>query len=257
MPLIIDKLLTLLAMPVGATILGALAAAVALWRGWRRSARVLAAAAFAWLWFWATPIAADLVVPQLVERYPVRHIDDLPNADAIVVLSGNVRPGSARRPYPLFGATGDRLLHGARMFNAGLAPVVVVSGGVVWPREGRRTMASAMRDMLVALGVPSDAVLVEGRSRTTRQNAVYTAELAAEHGFERVHLVADGVHMQRATATFRKVGLEPVPVVLASGTRVGAHRALRFLPSASQLSASSAAIRERLGLFIYRLRGWA
>lgn len=258
MPLIVDKLLTLLAMPVGSTMLGALAAALALWRGWRRTARFLAVAAFAWLWFWATPVTAELVTPLLIERYPVRSLDDLPKADAIVVLSRTVYAPRARRPYPLMSTTADRIWHGKRLHEAGLAPVTIVSGGVAWQLRGQGpSMASVMRDILIAMGVPGEAVLVEGRSRTTRENALYTAELAAKHGIERVLLVTEAAHMQRASACFQKVGLDTVPAVYANGPGFGAHWTTRLLPSVAQLGVSSALIRERLALLVYRLRGWA
>lgn len=256
MPLVADKVLTLLAMPLAASLLGALAAGIALWRGRRRAALVLVVAAFAWLWFWATPSAAQIVVPLLVERHPARPIKDLPNADAIVVLSSNVHPANQKRPYALIGSTGDRLWHGARLMKAGLAPVIVVSGGIGWPHAGNRSMASGMRDMLLAFGIPSEAILVEGRSRTTRENALYTAELARRHGIKRVLLVTSQDHMSRASATFEMVGLNVVPAGVASSRSVGRHWALRLVPSSGQLSLSSFLIRERLGLWVYRLRGW-
>lgn len=256
MPLIADKLLTLLVMPLAASLFGAVVAGIALWRGWRRTALALVMAAFAWLWFWATPLAAQIAVPALVERYPARHIDDLPSADAIVVLSSNVHPANRRRPYPLIGSTADRLWHGARLLDAGLAPAIVVSGGVGWPYAGGQSMASGMRDMLLALGISSDVILVEGRSRTTRENALYTAELARQHGIQRVLLVTSDDHMRRAKAAFQKVGLEAVPAAIPSSRSVGRHWALALLPSSGQLSLSSYLIRERLGLLVYRLRGW-
>lgn len=257
MPLVLDKLLTLLAMPVGSTMLCALAAAVALWGGWRRTARLLAVAAFAWLWFWATPLTAELVTTRLVEHYPVRSMDDLPRADAIVVLSRTVYAPTAKRQYPLMSTTADRIWHGKRLHEAGLAPVIIASGGVAWQLDGRGpSMASVMRDIFIALGVPGEAVLVEGRSQTTRENALYTAELAAEHGIERVLLVTEAGHMQRADACFRKVGLETVPVVPVGGSLVGGHWTSRWLPNVGQLRVSSFLIRERLGLLVYRLRGW-
>ena len=255
MPLIVDKALTLLAMPVGTTLVCALAAGTAWLFRRRRLSGALAVAALAWLWFWATPLCANLALPVLSENYPLRRIDDLPRADAIVVLAGDVRAVSASNPYPRLGRTADGIHHAVRLLQAELAPVVIVSGGVLG-RGQTRPMAQAMRDALLALGVPEHAVLVEGRSRTTRENALFTAEIAAEKGIETVLLVAYDLHMRRSMATFRKVGLTPVPASYQdSGDRP--FRALDPLPSATQLSRSSFVVREWLGLLVYRLRGWA
>ena len=255
MPLIVDKALTLLAMPVGTTIVCALAAGIAWLFRRRRLSGALAVAAFAWLWFWATPLCANLALPVLSESYPLQRLDDLPQADAIVVLAGDVRAVSASNPYPRLGRTADGIHHAVRLLQAQLAPVVIVSGGVLG-RGQTRPMAQAMRDALLALGVPKDAVLVEGRSRTTRENALFTAEIAAERGIETVLLVAYDLHMRRSMATFRKVGLTPVPAIYQDrGDRP--FPVLDPLPSASQLNRSSFVLREWLGLVVYRLRGWA
>lgn len=255
MPLLVDKALTLLAMPVGTAIVGALAAGIAWLLRRRRLAGALIVAAFAWIWFWATPLCANLALPALREDYPLRRIDELPPADAIVVLAGDVRAGSAANPYPQLGRTGDGILHAVRLLQAQLAPVVIVSGGVLG-RGQLRPMAHAMRDALLALGVPEDVVLVEGRSRTTRENALFTAELAAERGIEQVLLVTFDLHMERSMAAFRNVGLAPVPVIYQHHGEAQFHT-LDPLPSAGQLSRSSFVMREWLGLLVYRLRGWA
>lgn len=255
MPLIVDKALTLLAMPVGTMLVCALAAGIAWLFRRRRLSGALAFAAFAWLWFWATPLCANLALPLLSENHPLRRLDDLPQADAIVVLAGDVRAVSASNPYPRLGRTADGIHHAVRLLHADLAPVVIVSGGVLG-RGQTRPMAQAMRDALLALGVPEHAVLVEGRSRTTRENALFTAEIAAERDIETVLLVAYDLHMRRSMATFRKVGLAPIPAIYQdSGDR--SFRALDPLPSVAQLNRSSFVIREWLGLLVYRLRGWA
>ena len=251
---LVDKALTLLAMPVGATIVCALAAGIAWLFRWRRTSSALVVAAFAWIWFWATPLSANLALPLLGEKYPLQRIEALRPADAIVVLAGDVRTRGPNR-YPQLGRTGDAIAHAVRLHRAKLAPVVIVSGGVLG-RGQSRPMAGAMRDALVALGVPEDAVLVEGRSRTTRENALFTAELAAERGIEQVLLVTFDLHMRRSLAAFRKAGLAPVPVVYQhSGS--ARFRVLDPLPSIGQLSRSSFVLREWLGLLIYRLRDWA
>ena len=255
MPLIVDKALTLLALPVGTTIVCALVAGIAWLFRRRRLSGALAFAAFAWLWFWATPLCANLALPLLSETYPLQRLDDLLQADAIVVLAGDVRAGSERNPYPQLGRTADGINHAVRLLQAELAPLVIVSGGVLG-RGQTRPMAQAMRDALLALGVPEHVVLVEGRSRTTRENALFTAEIAAEKNIETVLLVAHDLHMRRSMAAFRKVGLTPVPAIYQDSGD-GWFRVLDPLPSAAQLSRSSFVLREWLGLLVYRLRGWA
>ena len=258
MPLLLDKVLTLLALPVGVGVgLGTLALA-ALALGRRRSAAGLLTFTVVWLWVWSLPPVSSALDASLTDDYPFRQVEELPTADAIVVL-GNVRPSRLHRAYPDLKDSSDRAWHTARLYRAGKAPVIVVSAGNVWPtRGGQQTTAEATRVLLVALGVPEEAILLEDRSRNTRQNALFTAEIAADRGLGRVLLATSAWHMRRAEAAFRRVGLDVVPA--ATDYVQSGHPppwVFRILPNADALSHSTQLLREHLGLLVYRLRGWA
>ena len=123
-------------------------------------------------------------------------------ADAIVVLGCPVRPG--RRPSP---ALQRRIELGARAFEAGVAPWIVVSGGMRW---GEVAEAPVMREGLVALGVPGDSVTMEARSLSTRGNCRHVAPIVRGRGGWRVMVATCRWHLPRAMAGFRRVGLEPI-----------------------------------------------
>src|SRR5436853_6982033 len=80
--------------------------------------------------------------------------DEATASDAIAVLGAAQYNG---RPSPVFRA---RLDHAAALYQRGLAPVVLVTGGV----GARDTLneANVGRDYLVRLGLPSDAVIPLG-----------------------------------------------------------------------------------------------
>jgi uncharacterized SAM-binding protein YcdF (DUF218 family) len=69
-----------------------------------------------------------------------------------------------------------------------------------------------MRDFLVYHGVPSDAIQIESRSESTRENALFVRELLSGMSGTRVLLTSD-YHMFRATRAFRQAGvaIEPRP----------------------------------------------
>ena len=71
-----------------------------------------------------------------------------------------------------------------------------------------------MADLLVKLGAPRSALILETKSRTTRGNAVNTATILREHDWRSGLLVTSGAHMPRALAAFQKVGLGVVPAVM-------------------------------------------
>lgn len=264
MGLLLSKVLTYLAMPLGTSLLlGALGLTSLLVKR-TLLASVLMLVALAWVGLWSTPVFSDWIRLSLEGRYPPLALDSIPPADEIVVLGGGVGPAFPPRLQPDLGAAADRVWHAARVYHAGKAPRVVVSGGMVpWKREQGSAEAGAMRSFLRALGVPPDAIRLESGSATTRENAVETARLlrrerSADAGPVRVILVTSALHMRRAEASFRAVGVEVVPV--ATDHEIvdeGPLTPLDFLPEADALQGSSRALKEYLGLWVYRQRGWA
>jgi uncharacterized SAM-binding protein YcdF (DUF218 family) len=136
--------------------------------------------------------------------------------------------------------------------------LLVVSGGRLPWRDEEAPEAVAMLVFLEDLGVAPDHVLLEGRSGTTRGNALETRELLRQRGIKRVLLVTSALHMRRAVTAFRAVGIDVVPVATDHEVVVRASTpALEYIPDAGALEGGSRAFKEYLGLFVYWLRGWA
>jgi uncharacterized SAM-binding protein YcdF (DUF218 family) len=254
----IPKLLTHLAMPLSAGLLlifaGVLAAALhrkALGPG-------LLLVGLLWIWLWATPVFSGWVRRSLEERYPPVAIESLPQADAILVLGGTVGGIQAPRLFPDLSGAADRVWHAARLFHEGKAPVVILSGGrLPWDaRQGPET--EAMLRFLIDLGVPEDKVISEPNSRNTYENAHETRRLLTKEGINQVLLVTSALHMPRAKATFDAAGVKAIPAptdyeILEQRNST----LLDFLPDAGALAGSSRALKEYLGIWVYRWRGWA
>jgi uncharacterized SAM-binding protein YcdF (DUF218 family) len=110
-----------------------------------------------------------------------------------------------------------------RSAAAGLAPRMITSGGR-GPDEPMAE-AEAMRDFLVAEGVPAPSVLMEDRSRNTEENLQFSAELIAEHGLAApTAVVSSDFHALRAALLMRKAGLD--------GYTVGSRTARYYWPTA-------------------------
>lgn len=261
MSLPLDWMLTQIALPLGSTLGAGLLAFAALALGWRRTAVGLCTFAVVWLWGWSMPVVARALDQSLSNGYAFQPAEALPAADAIVLLGSGSRPNPAAPSHPDMNEAVDRIWHAARLYRGGKAPLIIVSSGYRWGRlrPSELAPADAARVLLLSLGVPDSAIVVEKRSRTTRQNALYTAELVAEQGIRKVLLTTSAWHMPRAEAAFRQVGLAVVPAAtdyLPPDPRPKTSY-LRFIPTVSALSVTSRSLREYLGLLVYRVRGWA
>jgi uncharacterized SAM-binding protein YcdF (DUF218 family) len=255
---LVPKLSTQLAMPLGTGILVMLVGVLVMTLHRKVLGAGLLLVGLLWIWLWATPVFSDWVRGSLEGRYPPVALESLPKAGAILVLGGAIGGIQPPRLFPDLSGAADRVWHAARLFHAGKAPLVVLSGGRLPWDAGQGPEADAMLRFLIDLGVPEEKVLLEGHSRTTYENARETRRLLTEKGIDQVILVTSALHMPRAQATFDAAGIRAIPAatdyeVLEKGDRT----LLDYLPDAGALAGSSRALKEYLGIVVYRWRGWA
>jgi len=133
----------------------------------------------------------------------------VPFAEAAGPHSGDRAGRPAADALVVFGATVDRdgpcaelrarLDHAVALWRAGVAPVVMVSGGIV----GDIDEIDAMAGYLVAQGIPGDAVAEVRPGHTTRA----TLETLRGLGERRYVAVSSPYHAHRIGAEARRQGL--------------------------------------------------
>src|SRR5437773_2640636 len=127
--------------------------------------------------------------------------DEARSADAIAVLGAAQYNG---RPSPVFRA---RLDHAAALYQRGLAPVVLVTGGV---GSGDTVSESEVgRRYLLKAGLPDGAVVGLPAAASTSASLAGVAEWFSGKDNRRVLLVSDGFHMLRLRIIATRLGLQP------------------------------------------------
>ncbi len=217
----------------------------------RRAGGWLAAAAFLGLVVLALPATSRALLVGLESGLPTAPPSDAP-PQAIVVLAGDdlrASPGGLIGPPDLGAVTLQRVRAGVRLHRRTGLPVLV-SGGVIRPGDPPigETMALVMAS---DFGTP--AQWVEARSRTTWENALFTAEMLRSEGVESVYVVTNAWHMRRALLAFRRAGLR---ATAAPSHYTGPERldAASFVPSSHAWGDSGFALHEWIGLIWYSLR---
>jgi uncharacterized SAM-binding protein YcdF (DUF218 family) len=104
-------------------------------------------------------------------------------ADVIIVLGG--------------GGAHERPVRAAELFNQHAAPRIIVSGA---------GDDEINRRALIRNGVPASAIEIEGQSRTTRQNAMYSIKLLRAQQIHSAIIVTSWYHSRRALRTFEHFG---------------------------------------------------
>lgn len=240
----LSRLVAALISPLGtALLLGFLALGLTFTR-WRRGAVIFGGAGLLWLGIWSLPVASGWLLDRLEAPYPVVAVQLLPAKPAMVVLGGGMVPAADRMVLPRLESGADRIWHAARIYHAGKAPLIVLSGGR--PGLTRQSEAEAMQAFLLDLGVPEQALVMEEESTNTSENAEHTARILIESDITDILLVTSAFHMSRAKALFEAQGLRVTPAATdyqalpANGWR-------GWLPSTRALDVSSRAFKELVG----------
>jgi uncharacterized SAM-binding protein YcdF (DUF218 family) len=159
-------------------------------------------------------------------------------ADAIVVLGAGVTEGY------LSERSLRRAVHGLRLFQRGLAPVLVLHGPGY---GGSATEAATRAELLRDLGVPPAALVLAG-GRTTREEARESWDRLSREGRARILLVTGSHHMWRARAMFERQGFEVLAAPVEEVAALGARPELR-------LGMARSLLQEGMARLVYRLAG--
>jgi uncharacterized SAM-binding protein YcdF (DUF218 family) len=115
--------------------------------------------------------------------------DEMKPADVIVILAGEET---------------ERVEYGVKLFREGWARkdrIILAGGPLVW----KYTWASLMKEHAMSLGVTNDAILLEDKSISTEEDALFTKEILNKYKYTSCILVTSPYHSRRAAMIFRKI----------------------------------------------------
>jgi uncharacterized SAM-binding protein YcdF (DUF218 family) len=173
-----------------------------------------------------------------------------PKGDVIILLGGGINPESpdiSGIGVPLEGML-DRIVTAVRLQKRLNIPVIV-SGGKMFSRK--TSEASIVKRFLIDLGVPSDKIITEEKSRDTIENARYSQEICIKAGFLHPILVTSAYHMRRAVMSFEKTGMNVLP--FPSGFQTSPEKKyywFDYLPTDFDVVRKT--MKEYLGLLFYK-----
>lgn len=196
---------------------------------------------------------ATQLMQHLENHYPQQHIENIPTADAILVLGGGLRlPIAPRKNAQLVDAS-DRYWHATQLFKANKAPKIILSGGNVYQQPGLKGESYYAAKLLREWGIPEQAILFEDTSRTTKQNAERSAKLLAQHNIKTVLLVTSGFHMPRSMQLFTHIH-KNVQFIPSSSDTIVTHANYPFfynlLPNANAFAMTTSALHEYYGVIV-------
>ncbi|MCU1715612.1 YdcF family protein [Pseudomonas sp. 5P_3.1_Bac2] len=224
------------------------------WRARRpRLARGLFILSFSLLWLFSLPIVVHYAARQ-IESEPALTPEQWPalaqQAQAIVLLGGGRALADAawQSDQPSLYAM-ERLRYAVRVAKASGLPMLI-SGGKHFgqpPSEAQLMSDVAQRDLAY------NVRWQEGDSRTTWENAQFSAAMLKQQGIQRVVLVTQAWHMARARWSFEQAGLQVISAPMGFLSTAVALPDGGWLPDSKALWQNSQLFNEALGLLSYRL----
>jgi uncharacterized SAM-binding protein YcdF (DUF218 family) len=155
-------------------------------------------------------------------------------ADAIVVFGAAEYSG---RPSPVLRA---RLDHALSLFQRGIAPVVITTGGAA--DDPHYSEGGVGRDYLMRHGVPERSLIAETQGRDTSESAVRVAVIMRANNLHSCVAVSDAYHVYRIRKLLEHEGIGPVYIAPRLDTRPH-----------SILQRAGSALRESTSYLLWRI----
>ncbi|HZG50781.1 MAG TPA: YdcF family protein [Pyrinomonadaceae bacterium] len=145
-------------------------------------------------------VAAGLLAARI---YSYRNDASDAPADAAIVLGAAVWGAEVS---PVFR---ERINHGINLYRKGKVRKLIFTGGQ--GNQGEPTESAAARQYALRSGIPAHDILIEEKSHTTYENILYAKQLAEAQGLRKTLIVSDPLHMKRAMAMAKDLGLSASP----------------------------------------------
>ena len=237
---------------MGIAFIGFAACAVCAFLKWRRLAWICGGVSVAVLWVFSCAVTTRMIGRPLERDYDragVVHgdVNWAPEGDAIVVLGGGMMCHEKCGGSEMASAA-DRVWTGAKLYKAGKAKKIICTGSEI---------ERATLPLLLDFGVPREAVFWYDDARNTEEESRLIAKtLGSDAEKPKILLVTSAWHMNRAKFLFEKAGLDVVPCpgdfeMSYVGERPFSIKDL--IPDAMALVQNSAAVREWVGIWAYRM----
>ncbi len=155
-----------------------------------------------WLLVLLAAVGALLLFFGITGTRIVRAASETPTekADVIAVFGAAEYSG---RPSPVYRA---RLDHAYELFQQGMAPVVITTGGAA--QDPEFSEGGVGRDYLLRRGVPEQALIAETQGSDTAQSASRVANIMRANGMHSCIAVSDAYHVFRIRALLAHEGVE-------------------------------------------------
>ena len=220
----------------------------------QRAGKIVVSGGLVILTLFGYRVVADKLLRPLERQYDTFEIksssvvlktEDEPAIKFVVVLGGGY---TSDPELPIISQLSSsslvRLIEGIRIYRKYSGAKLLLSGSGV---------AEAMASVAGELGVPERDIILESKSKDTKDEAILIKPIVGNKPFV---LVTAASHIPRSMALFQKLGMNPIPSPIGHGVKDGQGLSYySFFPSPGNIKKAELAIHEYLGMTWSKLRG--
>ncbi len=205
----------------------------------KKIGKILLVVGIVFYYFFSIAPVSNLILSPLEKPYSFLEIENINEANKIVVLLGGSESNILR------GSEALRIYH---LRNGDIK--IIISG--TDPLLSTSEEALGVKRFFMNRGVKENNIIIEGRSKNTWENIRNVKELVEEKPF---FLVTSAYHMKRSLEEFQKLEANPIPAPTDFKIKKEKHNFFDFMPNAQNLRNSNLAFHEYFGILYYWVIG--
>jgi uncharacterized SAM-binding protein YcdF (DUF218 family) len=200
----------------------------------------------------SVPVVSNWIFADLEKDNQRLQLSDVPNADAIVVLSYGMYWVKAKQDLVAEWTDPDRFLGGIELFKAGKAATLVFTKGKYSWQAGDETEGDVLKHYAQMMGVPNHQILLSDVAENTQQEAEQVRKILPSRA--KIILVTSAFHLPRAKRLFQQAGFDVFGYPVDIKTQEAKLTPMSFFPTAGALAGTHLGLQEHFARLYYWLK---
>tara|TARA_B100000963_G_scaffold141723_2_gene123409 strand:- start:6456 stop:7199 length:744 start_codon:yes stop_codon:yes gene_type:complete len=179
----------------------------------------------------------------------------LKNRYDVGIVLGGISNYDSQKKIHNFNKHADRLMYAEQLYRRGVIKKILLSGGNGMLFSNGYKEAESMKHYLLKNNIPEKDLIIEKKSRNTKENASYTAKILKNSFKEKKFLlITSAIHIKRAKFCFDKSN---ITVDYLATDRINSNAKIRFdylfIPQSRAIEVWEELIHEWFGYISYKL----
>lgn len=193
---------------------------------------------------------ADSIILNLEKKYAITSDENIQKGDIYILLGGGILTDTLGGNVPAKNVY-SRILKTAQLYNKN-PKEIYISGGS--PLQNKESESSVYKKELILLGIPENNIIIEEKSKTTKENSIFIKNIMKEKNMKSGIIITSAIHMPRSMEVFKDSELKFYPAPCDFTAHIEKQNFFAYVPKFKVLKDLYSAFWEYIGLIYYKIR---